>query len=456
MKKLLILVLAAILSSQIFANAENTENKEFTSGENNNNYTFYKNYSHWSIAVSGGFNFLMNERIQTNDDKIANYKNNFLGSGNFEVEYSVNPIWGIALNYAYSPIAKSAIFIDSKTYDVHPEKNGQGHQAYAMLNVNLLNVFRRYRSHSDWGWYAGVGIGAYMHNVSRKMFETEGTGEDVWSAVPMIPVETRVEYSPINSLSVFAKGGLDMYLSDNVNIAHRGSLNDWNLYGGIGLRWNIGASSKQSVRTIDMNTFEGGSKRMNIANDDDNVQNNVQNNDELQAMRNQLADLQRQIAALQAQGEGTGIQTGSVTDANRLAAVERKTDANTEEINEIWSEIEIIRKAAMQSNYTDENSVYFENNSCRVTSAYEIVIAKVAKILLTDKTLHLDINSYCSKNGDVEINKKLGEQRLDAVRYILINRYKISENRIHANYNGQVNDDFDSMNRRCDLIFKER
>lgn len=451
MKKRFLFILVALFCCSVYLVANVTENENVTDKVGKPSYTFYKACSHWSIGVSGGFNLLVCERIDPNSGTIVNYKNNFLGQFNAEVEYSINPSWGVALNYAYAPIAKRAIFMDKSTYDVNPQFDGQGHQVYAMVNVNLLNIFRRYRGRTDWGWYFGVGGGAYFFNTSKAMFDVADGKNLPMNVTAMVPVETKAEYTPIPSLGIFLKAGLDFYLSDRVNVCSYGQLCDWNLYGGIGLRWNIGATKKPSVRTIDMNTYEAVGTSTVVRNDEYSEKDNARLND----LERQIAELQNKIANMNTSSSAAApsdVASGNM--ANKLQDIENKADANTREINKIKSEIENVRQLALNSNATDENTIYFENNSCRVTKEYELVLAKVAKMMILDNSLHLDISSYCSNTGDVELNKKLGEQRIDAVRYILVNRYRISENRIHTHYNGQVDDVFDTMNRRCDLTFK--
>lgn len=458
MKKILLSVLAVLCCCSLFADVEEIENKNVTKVSGGQSYTFYKAYSHWSIAASGGFNFLVCERIAPTAGKIVNYKNNFLGQFNAEVEYSINPSWGVALNYAYAPIAKRAIFMHKSTYDVNPQFDGQGHQVYAMVNVNLLNIFRRYRGHADWGWYLGVGGGAYFFNTSKAMFDMTDGKKLPMNVTAMVPVETKAEYTPIPSLGIFVKAGLDFYLSDKVNVCSNGQLCDWNLYGGIGLRWNIGATRKPSVRTIDMSTYEAICQRPSV-DDDTQSQQGSATEDKLAELQRQIDQLELRVANMEyAAGNASSTDAASTVPASglndRVLAVEKKADANAADIRDLKIDVNNIRELAMRSNATDENTIYFDNNSSSISKHYMIVLARIAKMMILDTSLQLDVSSYCSKSGDVELNKLLGEQRIDAVRYVLVNRYRIDPNRVHAHYNGQVDDAFDDMNRRCDLTFK--
>lgn len=459
MKKILFLVFAALISCSMFADVEESKNENVVSVGNGQPYTFYKAYSHWSIGVSGGFNFLLTDMLPRKYGNKEMLTKNFLGQFNAEVEYSVNPMWGVAVNYSYAPIAKGAIYTYEETCKIHPDRNAQGHQIYAMINVNLLNAFRRYRGHTEWGWYAGVGGGVFLFNTNAEIYmPADQVAKKDYYATLMIPVETKVEYTPIPSLGIFLKGGLDLYLDDKVNIYQTGALTDWNVYGGLGLRWNIGATKKPSVRTIDMSTYEAICQRPSVDYDTQSQQGSA-TEDKLAELQRQIDQLELRVANMEyAAGNASSTDVASTVPASglndRVLAVEKKADANADDIRNLKIDVNNIRELAMRSNATDENTIYFDNNSSSISKYYMIVLARIAKMMVLDTSLQLDVSSYCSKSGDVEMNKLLGEQRIDAVRYVLVNRYRIDPNRVHAHYNGQVDDAFDDMNRRCDLTFK--
>lgn len=432
MKKILTLIVVVLCCGHIFAQSETTDSSQVRK----QGYGFYKNYSHWSLAVSGGFNLLMGERdMAPGIVGVKNYKESFLGEFNFEAEYGINPIWGIALNYAYAPIAKGAIFLlDQNDKAIYADDHGQGHQVYALLDINLLNLFSRYRKHTEWGWYGGIGLGVFMYNTCKE-FITDGEGK--WSATPMIPIETRVEYSPISSVSFFLKATLGIYLSDAVNVYHDRALNDWNLYGGLGLRWNINATKKPHVRVTDVATYQN------------TAMENGNNNGIDTAAQNKIKDLEKQLKDMQDQMG----KIGQDNDKNKddIDRLKRNADKNKDDIRELRNRLDTVKQHTNINTEFSDNSVYFKHNSWKLSDKALAVIEKVARIMKQYPDLQLEITSFCSKIGSEGDNVIVGENRIKVVVDILVEKYNIDRSRISGNYNGQVFKGLSSENRRCDL-----
>ena len=82
------------------------------------------------------------------------------------------------------------------------------------------------------------------------------------------------------------------------------------------------------------------------------------------------------------------------------------------------------------SNGTEANEVVFDENSVRVMPKYEVKIGAVAKRMLANKKLKLDIIAYISKDDLTRENVRRTTERLQAIFYILVNRYQIDQNRI--------------------------
>ncbi len=410
-----------------------TDTKEVADSTKNKkpDYKFHKNFSHWSIAVSGGFDILLTERDQPYGEEIHNYHDDFLGEANVDVKYSVNPRWGVALGYSYAPIAKNCIY-PQEQYDVHPEKNGQGHQVYAMVDVNLLNLFRRYRKHTEWGWYLGIGVGAYFFNTSDEFI---ATGEEKWTATAFFPVASHVDYSPIQDLSIFMKTSLDLYLCDKINVHHKAALNDWNLYGGIGIRWNIIDHKKPHVHVTDMNTYENVKIPAKV------------DTAKIKKLEDQIKDLQGQLDSLKNQPTAPNEPNDDIEELIRQA---QKNAKEIEDLrNRLNSQPERVARPSMEY-----NSVYFAHNSWEITEKYRMIIDDIAHKMLTYPDLKLEIAAFCSKVGTTKQNNIVGENRIEAVMAVLMENYNINPQRISSHYDGQVFTGNESDNRRCDLKLK--
>lgn len=429
MKRLTTFVLVALISLSAFA------------GEGEK-YQFYKDYSHWMISAGGGFNMFVTERHPIPGDPLNNYRKNFTGAGFFNIGYMINPSWGFMVEYGYTPISK-ALFTKAG------DQMGQGHEVSLLLDLNVLNLFKHCRDYTKWNLDFMAGGGLYFYNTPYTTDPNTGEIKHYFTRTLMIPVSMMVEYCPISQLGVFFRATGKLMLADNINYESMG-FPDGAIACSVGLRYNIESKGKPHVRVTDICTYErlksrrGGSNEDGEEGDGEAIAKALEGQNKTNAdLQKQIADLNKQIAELNSKMEG--MKHVSTTDT----IVEIGGDYNA-----LRNDMEFLRQQIMMANGTEENAVYFEKNSSRVTAQYELAIAKVARNMMLDPKLKLDIVAYCDNTGSAELNKKLGEDRIDAVRYILINRYRIDQNRIQSRYEGQVNDAFEAVNRRCDMIYK--
>ena len=99
------------------------------------------------------------------------------------------------------------------------------------------------------------------------------------------------------------------------------------------------------------------------------------------------------------------------------------------------------------------NEVIFDLQSSRVKSKYEVKIAAVAKRMLANKKLQLDIFSYLTKEQLTKANVELATKRMEAIYYILVNRYMIDQNRIRYDI-VEPAEEVGSSDIRCDMVYR--
>ncbi len=105
----------------------------------------------------------------------------------------------------------------------------------------------------------------------------------------------------------------------------------------------------------------------------------------------------------------------------------------------------------------DITSVYFAFNSTYITPAMEREIAVIAVMLKKNKKLKCDVIGNSSNVGSPEYNLQLSQKRAEAVMNLLIEEFKISEERLTLSNNGLVDplaENIRRINRRVDLIIK--
>ncbi len=108
---------------------------------------------------------------------------------------------------------------------------------------------------------------------------------------------------------------------------------------------------------------------------------------------------------------------------------------------------------AMQSNGTEANEVIFDPSSSRVKAKFEIKVATVARRMLANKKLKLDIFAYLTKAELTKTNVKLATDRLQAIYFILVNRYRIDPNRIKYDILEPSESD-EGSDIRCDMVYR--
>jgi len=129
--------------------------------------------------------------------------------------------------------------------------------------------------------------------------------------------------------------------------------------------------------------------------------------DELNGKNKQLADNQKQIKNLQ----------------DELEAARNKKP-------------EVVEKVVTKNKKTLESVVTFRVGKSTIDASQLPNVERIASYLNKYRNAKVSINGYASPEGDLEKNKKLATARAEAVKTLLVKRYKISADRIEAEGNG--------------------
>lgn len=437
MKKFFLLAFAVVFSVIAFAQTDEQDVQEME-GAAKKSEKNYMNFNHWMLSAGGGFNMFFVERQNLDNrpfyDVAKNCINNFTGAAYVNIGYMFNPAWGIVAEAAYTPVSKNLCAGNG-------ERTGLGFEGTLQFDFNLLNICQRYRSNPHWNVDLLVGAGGYAYNSRFN----DGT----YGLAIAIPVTLQAMYCPIEELGISLRFTGKWFSNDNINKVASGANNDLGFFGGLGLHYNITTPGKHHVRMMDMYTYEKAYEK-NVVVQAKNYDAEIE--EQKKALEKTQAELKRineEIAKLNSKSNNQPmISTSSVEKVPADYATLKK------DVEDMKSDIETLRQQIMMSNGTDENTIYFASNSSLITAQYELLLAKVAKNMLLDKNLVIEVVSYCDKAGNAELNKKLGQDRLNAVVNILVNRYRIEKTRIRTKYEGQINDDLGPFNRRCDITYK--
>ena len=145
-----------------------------------------------------------------------------------------------------------------------------------------------------------------------------------------------------------------------------------------------------------------------------------------------------------------GLQ-GDLDAANaRNAQLQRDLDA----ARKAQPKTEVVDKSAQYMNVL----VHFKVNKTNITADQQPNVERVAMYLKNNPSATVDIKGYASPEGPKDNNIRLANGRAEAVKNMLINKYKIDASRINAQGCGET-DMFQelSWNRVsiCELIVKK-
>ena len=165
--------------------------------------------------------------------------------------------------------------------------------------------------------------------------------------------------------------------------------------------------------------------------------------DDIDALNGQINGLRNQLNGLQ----------GDLDAANaRNAQLQRDLDAARKA--QPKTNTEVIDKSAKYMNVL----VHFKVNKTNITADQQPNVERVAMYLKNNPTATVDIKGYASTEGPHDNNIRLANGRAEAVKNMLINKYKIDASRIKAQGCGET-DMFQelSWNRVsiCELIVKK-
>ena len=167
--------------------------------------------------------------------------------------------------------------------------------------------------------------------------------------------------------------------------------------------------------------------------------------DDIDALNGQINGLRGQLNGLQ----------GDLDAANaRNAQLQRDLDAAKKAKPETVDKTKYVERDAMYMNVL----VHFKVNKTNITPDQQPNVERVAMYLKNNPNATVDIKGYASVEGPQDNNIRLANGRAEAVKNMLINKYKIDASRINAQGCGTT-DMFQelSWNRVsiCELIVKK-
>ena len=97
---------------------------------------------------------------------------------------------------------------------------------------------------------------------------------------------------------------------------------------------------------------------------------------------------------------------------------------------------EVIEKVVTKNKKTLESVVTYRVGKTTIEASQLPNVERIASYLKKHPEAKVVIKGYASPEGDLEKNKKLAAARAESVKTLLVNRYKISADKIQAEGNG--------------------
>lgn len=142
---------------------------------------------------------------------------------------------------------------------------------------------------------------------------------------------------------------------------------------------------------------------------------------EVDALNAQINDLRGALA------EQMGATAGWQANAAALAAA----------LDECQNKpAQVVEKVEIKDYLNSVRFVFFKIGSATVTADQMPNVEMIADYLKSHADAKVQIKGYASKDGNLDFNIQLAQRRAEAVRNLLVNRYKISADRITAEGEG--------------------
>lgn len=405
-------------------------------------------------------------------------------------------------------------YIDIENNLYFSNTNGQSHQVTMQLEVNMLNLFYRCRGNTQWGWYIGAGIGTMLYKLQRPDYEKYRPTVCVpintsveFSPISSLSIVLHAEFDwygddelngwedpggQVNDMGLYVGLGLRYNIAatkrSHVRISDMCTFEPLH----VGRATDSGKNKFKVSQTANEDIEELQDKM------DELEKRNRELQDKIELMNREIMErLDQYLTDTPGDNRDERTKENSSTDNSRNKAKNEKNSKNkskskssqpsngsnstatkvpessykeqsspvavaeapveSERFTPKPSESEIkqqqIYNEAMLSNGTEANEVVFDLKSSRVNSKFEIKIGAVAKRMLANKKLRMDIIAYIKKENLTKENVKLATQRLEAIYFILVNRYQIDPNRVNYDIQEPVEGD-DGAVMRCDMIYR--
>ena len=375
----------------------------------------YTPVSHWSFGIKGGANyFRVAPGILSRRDQV-----HLIAGGT--LEYSINPLVGIGLEYMYNPYGHSYQLNATQTGTL----DGRTHDAVVYGSVNLMNLLIPNRTDfwSQMNIYgdAGVGVGFYQYKLSdannNVIVDSRNMGDGVPETV-MAKAGLNLEYNLGRTVAI---GGEVQY-----RYYDRANLGGYNMPTGssdaltatIGLKFKFGATgNKQHARNISM--CEYYPKPAPVIIEKIVKDNTIETTNRLNA-------LEIENDSINAQNKRLSDEMKAMSYRNSKPAttvIVQNNDALTDKIQKLENDLKDLsakNKGVVNASF---DNIEFELGSDKLSSNSFSTLDRIAVVLVRNPGwAKLNVAGHTDSSGSAKFNQKLSRNRANSVKNYLLDK----------------------------------
>jgi len=338
--------------------------------------------SHWSLGIKGGTNYFRVVPAGLNRGDLFHL---IFGA---TVEYTINPLVGLGVEYNYNPYGHSYQISPTQTGNL----DGRTHDVLMYSSINLTNLLVPYRTNcwSKINIYgdAGVGVGFYQFRLTDQnqnlMVDSRNLGDGVPETM-MAKLGLNLEYNVSKSIALGGEVQYRYYDRANLGGVNWSKGNCEALTATIGLRFKFGATGdKQHARNISICGYYP--KPAPVIINKIVKDNTIETLDRLKALEDENALLNDKINKL---------NEDTVNNSSNNQGV----------VNSSFQNIE------------------FEFGSDKLTKSSYATLDQIAVTLNNNKaTVRLSVAGYTDYIGTEEYNQNLSVKRANAVKRYLMHK----------------------------------
>ena len=370
--------------------------------------------SHWSIGFKGGANYF---RVAPG---ILSRRDQIHLMGGAELEYSINPLLGLGVEYMYNPYGHSFLLNNNQTGTL----DGRTHDVLMYASVNLANVLIPNRT-GFWSYMniygnAGVGVGFYQFKLSDANDNVIVDSRDAGDGVP----ETLVAKAGLNlefnlSKSVAFGGEVQYRYYDRANLGgyNMSTGNSDALTATIGLRFKLGATGdKQHARNISMCEYYPKPAPVIVEKIvKDNTIETVNRLSALEAENDSINRANKKMAE--------DIKALSLHDKAGTTVIVENNDALNDKIQKLENDLKALslkNKGVVNASF---DNIEFELGSAQLTSNSFSTLDRIAVVLVRNPVwARLNVAGHTDSSGSRKFNQALSRNRANSVKNYLLGK----------------------------------